>query len=66
MGLEIVPYREFSSNSYYYCCCCCCLGGTVVTIRGSNLGIQSSDILSVTIGDSTCDIDTNKYEPGKV
>ena len=36
-----------------------------MSIRGTNLGIQSSDVLSVTIGDSTCDIDYSEYIPGK-
>ena len=36
-----------------------------MSIRGTNLGIQSSDVLSVTIGDSTCDVDYSEYIPGK-
>ena len=36
-----------------------------MSITGTNLGIQSSDVLSVTIGDSTCDINYDEYTPGK-
>ena len=37
-----------------------------MSISGTNLGIQSADVLSVTIGDSTCDIDYDRYTPGKM
>ena len=40
-------------------------GRTQVTIYGSNLGTQSSEILSVTLGSRTCTSNSDLYIPGK-
>jgi len=39
-------------------------GGTTVTINGTELGVSVEDILSITLGDSRCQVDENSYIPG--
>ena len=39
-------------------------GGTDVTIIGTDLGVVFEDIISVTIGETLCMIDSNSYQPG--
>ena len=39
-------------------------GGTDVTIKGTDLGIVFEDIINVTIGETSCMIDSNSYQPG--
>ena len=40
-------------------------GRTRVTINGTNLGTQSSEILSVTLGSRTCTSNSDLYVPGR-
>ena len=39
-------------------------GGTNITINGTDLGVVFEDIISVTIGETPCLIDSNSYQPG--
>ena len=39
-------------------------GGTMVTVRGDNLGTAHSDIIEVTIGGVSCDIIDDSYQRG--
>ena len=39
-------------------------GGTNITINGTDLGVVLEDIISVTLGEVPCVIDSSSYQPG--
>lgn len=39
-------------------------GGTQITITGTNLGVKSGDIASVSVGSVPCSLDPTMYIPG--
>ena len=55
---NIILMKQVNPNSGPY------QGGTDVTINGTDLGVVFEDIISVTIGETSCMIDSNSYQPG--
>ena len=39
-------------------------GGTVVTVRGTNLGMNHSQVSNVIIGETACEVLNSTYKPG--
>ena len=40
-------------------------GGTTLTITGSDLGVEATDILSITVGNLTCQLNEDEYTAGR-
>ena len=55
---NIILMEQVNPNSGPY------QGGTSITINGTDLGVVFQDIISVTIGETPCMIDSNSYQPG--